>query len=101
MFCRVLLTTAAVGLAGCSRESGIHTVSGGGEGGCDLSGGVGGTGARSRAEGSGAGRAGNREPRTTVQPAFLIPAGTRVRVRLAQTLDTKYSRPGSDVWGDA
>jgi hypothetical protein len=24
----------------------------------------------------------------------LIPAGTRIRVRLAQTLDTKYTRPG-------
>jgi len=33
------------------------------------------------------------EPRA--QPAFLIPSGTRVRVRLAQTLDTKYSRPGT------
>jgi hypothetical protein len=30
-----------------------------------------------------------------VQPAFLIPAGTRLRVRLSQTLDTKYSRPGA------
>jgi hypothetical protein len=26
--------------------------------------------------------------------AFVIPAGARIRVRLAQTLDTKYSRPG-------
>jgi hypothetical protein len=30
-----------------------------------------------------------------VAPAFVIPAGTRVRVRLAQTLDTKYIRAGS------
>jgi hypothetical protein len=30
-----------------------------------------------------------------VAPAFVIPAGTRVRVRLAQTLDTKYVRAGS------
>ena len=28
-------------------------------------------------------------------PEFVIPAGTRVRVRLAQTLDTKYVRAGS------
>ncbi len=28
------------------------------------------------------------------KPAFVIPAGTRIRVRLAQTLDTRYSRPG-------
>ncbi len=27
-------------------------------------------------------------------PALTIPAGTRIRVRLGQTLDTKYSRPG-------
>jgi len=27
--------------------------------------------------------------------AVFIPAGTRIRVRLAQTLNTKYSRPGS------
>jgi len=32
---------------------------------------------------------------TNRQAAFLIPAGTRVRVRLAQTLDTKYSRAGT------
>jgi hypothetical protein len=28
-------------------------------------------------------------------PDFVIPAGTRIRVRLAQTLDTKFARPGS------
>jgi hypothetical protein len=28
-------------------------------------------------------------------PTFVIPRGTKIRVRLAQTLDTKYSRPGS------
>ena len=33
-----------------------------------------------------------REPRVQT---ILIPAGTRIRVRLAQTLNTKYSRPGA------
>jgi hypothetical protein len=28
-------------------------------------------------------------------PTFVIPKGTNIRVRLAQTLDTRYSRPGS------
>src|SRR5260370_3453894 len=28
-------------------------------------------------------------------PTFVIPRGTKIRVRLAQTLDTKYSRTGS------
>ena len=90
MFCRVLLTMAAVVLAGCSRENGVHTV----------------TAAEKAAATSpvvSAEPAPDPEPRAapparteeTVQPAFLIPAGTRVRVRLAQTLDTKYSRPGS------
>src|SRR5260370_34026197 len=27
-------------------------------------------------------------------PTFVIPRGTKIRVRLAQTLDTKYSQPG-------
>src|SRR5215475_13066958 len=27
-------------------------------------------------------------------PAVMIPAGTRIEVRLAQTLDTKYAQPG-------
>jgi hypothetical protein len=30
----------------------------------------------------------------TREQTFVIPAGTRVEVRLAQTLDTKYMRPG-------
>jgi hypothetical protein len=30
-----------------------------------------------------------------VSPAIVIPAGTRIRVRLGQTLDTKYTRPGA------
>jgi hypothetical protein len=30
----------------------------------------------------------------TREPAIVIPAGTRIEVRLAQTLDTKYARPG-------
>jgi hypothetical protein len=30
----------------------------------------------------------------TREQTFVIPAGTRVEVRLAQTLDTKYVRPG-------
>jgi hypothetical protein len=34
----------------------------------------------------------------TGNPAIVIPAGTRVRVRLGQTLDTKYTRPG-EVFG--
>ena len=93
MFCRVLLTTAAVVLAGCSRENGVQTVAAADKAAATFSGGVGGTGARSRAAGSRRRPSDRREP--VAQPAFLIPAGTRVRVRLAQTLDTKYSRPGS------
>ena len=29
------------------------------------------------------------------RPAVVIPAGTRIRVRLGQTLDTKFTRPGA------
>ena len=33
--------------------------------------------------------------RRTGNPSFVIPAGTRIRVRLGQTLDTKFTRPGA------
>jgi len=37
-------------------------------------------------------RYGPSEP--AAKPTYVIPAGTRIRVRLAQTLDTRYARPG-------
>ena len=93
---RVLLTIVAIGLAGCSRDSEVHTVA-----------------AADQAASSpvvSAEPAPDPEPRAVAppapateesrlpaspQPAFLIPAGTRFRVRLAQTLDTRHSRPGT------
>jgi len=33
-------------------------------------------------------------PAPALQPPVIIPAGTRIRVRLAESLNTKYSRPG-------
>jgi len=33
------------------------------------------------------------------EETFVIPAGTRVEVRLAQTLDTRYMRPGDSFAG--
>jgi hypothetical protein len=90
---RILVTTAAVVLAGCSRDNAVHTVA-----------------AAERPAVSSpvvsAVPAPDPEPREApppatarvepgVQAAFVIPAGTRVRVRLAQTLDTKYSRTGA------
>ena len=94
MYCKVILTTAAVVLLGCSRENGVQAVAAADK-------------AAAPSPVVSAEPAPDPEPRaaapapattaeeTVVHPAFLIPAGTRVRVRLAQTLDTKYSRPGS------
>jgi len=33
--------------------------------------------------------------RVVAKPAIVIPAGTRIRVRLGETLDTKFTRPGA------
>jgi hypothetical protein len=83
MFSRFLIGTVAIALLGCGRQSveAAHT---------NVSPVV---SAEPVVE--------NPEPRaavtpTTTQPnpSVVIPAGTRIRVRLAQTLDTKTARPG-------